>query len=479
MRSIAATLFFSIMLTVSGVVLALAVMFRISLGEGFIDYVAKLELDRLDEVEIRLVEQFRRDGNLARIRGARDLAPMRAGSPEDDAPPRPDGGETRGGPDVPPPPPPPPAGRIDRLGLGPRLALYDASGRRLFGAPESARRPKRAVRVDGTIIAYLGLAPVHDEGGGLAQQFLHSQTRNLLLIALIAVAVSAVVAIWLARYFRRPIAALSVAARELAAGRLDSRVNLQRADELGALADDFNIMANKLERFELSRRQWVADTSHELRTPLTILRAHTDAMRDGVMPLDARGLARLDSAVGDLDRLIADLYQLARADVGMLELRREAMPLGLLFDELATQYREPLRQIGLSLELLPPPDVHLLADPERMRQLFANLLGNAMRYTDAGGKVRISAVADSAKVAIRIEDTAPGVPDGALAHLFERFYRVDVSRSRRGGGSGLGLAICQSIVEAHGGHIAAGHSSLGGLCITVTLAKAEARRGGQ
>jgi two-component system sensor histidine kinase BaeS len=469
-RSIAIALFISIMLTEVGVVLVLALLFRLSLGEGFNDYVAKLELMRLDRVETVLLKRYQHhDGSWDFVRSPRDLQP--------DGPP----GERRPPPELRPPQedgqglPPPSAASQDRLSIGPRLALFDARGQLLMGPPQAAPRPKRPLLLNGVVVGYLGLAPVHEEGGGLTQQFLASQTRNLAAIAVLAVLLSAIVAILLARYFRSPIAALAEAARQLAAGRLDTRVSLDRQDELGALAEDFNGMAARLERFEQSRRQWVADTSHELRTPLTILRAHTDAMRDGVMPLDIRGLDRLDSAVTDLDRLVADLYQLARADVGMYDFRREAVPLAELFDELVARFTEPLRKAGLTLETFPPPAAALEADPDRLRQLFGNLLGNAMRYTDPGGKVRISAKANGPLVDIMVEDSAPGVPDAALTHLFERFYRVDVSRSRRGGGSGLGLSICQAIAEGHGGRIVASHSALGGLRITLTLPLAQPR----
>jgi two-component system sensor histidine kinase BaeS len=355
------------------------------------------------------------------------------------------------------------------LALGQRLAIFDSQSHRVFGPPEAQPRPKRALFLHGKLIGYMGLAPAGDADSGMTRQFLQSQTRNLVVIALFAVIVSAFVAMSLARHFRTPIAALADGARLLARGRLETRVSLIRHDELGDLARDFNAMAERLERFEQSRRQWVADTSHELRTPLTILRAHTDAMRDGVMPLDQRGLDRLDSAVTDLDRLVADLYQLARADVGLFDFRREAITLPALFEELGDRHGEPMRRAGLRFELEPPPAVSIQVDPDRLRQLFGNLLGNAVRYTDRGGVVRLSAELNGPLVVITIEDSAPGVPDAALGRLFERFYRVDVSRSRRDGGSGLGLSICQAIAEGHGGRIVAGHSKLGGLRVTVTL----------
>lgn len=469
------------MLTVVGVVAVLVLLFRISLGEGFNDYVAKLELVRLDRVEPILLARYQQHGGWGFAHGPGDLLP----APPRERPP-PEAGFSEDG--RPPPPddqrPPrdaegaqrPPRGPQDTLSIGPRLALFDAQGKLVAGPPEATPRPKRALRLNGEVIGYLGLSPLKEPGGGLTQQFLEKQTRNLAAIALIAVVLSAIVALMLTRHFRAPIAALAQAARALAAGRLDTRVQLSRQDELGALAQDFNTMAGRLERFEQSRRQWVADTSHELRTPLTILRAHTEAMRDGVMPLDQRGLDRIDSAVGDLDRLVADLYQLARSDVGMHDFHRQPLPLADLFDDLRDAFAEPMRQGGLALEIIPPPHAMLDGDTERLHQLFGNLLNNALRYTDKGGRVRIAATVNGPLADITLDDSAPGVPDSALPHLFERFYRVDVSRSRKAGGSGLGLSICQAIANGHGGRIGASHSPLGGVRVVVTLPLAQGAR---
>lgn len=473
LRSIGVTLFLALLATALCVVVLLVVLFRVSLGAGFTEYVSRLELTRLDRFEQHLQARYRDEGSWQFVRHPQDLLPDGPPPRREDGPPprRGEGPPPRAGDD---ParrgPPGEPRRGGDRLGLGPRVALFDAERRYIMGPPEAASRPMRAMLgPNGQVIGYLALAPVADSGDVLAKHFLESQTTNLLLSALFALLVSALVAFWLARNFRKPILALTEAARQLAAGRLATRVELARRDELGDLGRDFNAMAHKLQRFEQSRRQWVADTSHELRTPLTILRVHTDAMRDGIMPLDQKGLSRLDGAVADLDRLVADLYQLARADVGMHDYHPEPLKVGELLADLLERYREPMRKGGLQLSAAEPPALVVLGDLERLHQLFGNLLANSLRYTDAGGEVRMAARQVGREVEITIEDSAPGVPDIALGKLFERFYRVDASRSRQGGGSGLGLAICQAIVEAHAGSISAAHSPLGGVRIIVTL----------
>ena len=228
-------------------------------------------------------------------------------------------------------------------------------------------------------------------------------------------------------------------------------------------------MAQKLEGFEQARRQWVADTSHELRTPITILRAHTEAMRDGIMPLSQQGLGRISSAVNDLERLVTDLYQLARADIGLQDYAWENVPLADVLENLQQQFSAPLQQAGLSLTINANQPFVIRADAGRLQHLFSNLLSNSLRYTTAGGSIVITAAPEKDGVQIVIDDSAPNVPDSALPHLFERFYRVDASHSRSSGGSGLGLSIGQAIVAGHGGTIIPEHSPLGGLRIRLNL----------
>lgn len=482
-RSIATLLFTAVMLTVLSVVAAAALLFRLSLGQGFDDYLTQVELTRLTPLEDALAARYYAEGGWGFVRGPRDLLPGPPGGrglPGEERPGLPPGpaaeGQTAEGQQ--PEGRLPPRRPMDLMGLNRRLALFDVEGHRLAGPPEAERRPKREIhgRDHGPLIGYLALAPLNDGNDVQTRQFLSTQTRNLALIALLTLLASATAAWYLARQLRRPIAALAFAARKLAEGKLDTRVELQRQDELGALAKDFNLMAQRLERFEQSRRQWVADTSHELRTPLTVLRAHSQAMRDGVLPLNERSLEVLEGAVNELDTLVSDLYQLARADVGAQEFQLEPVLLGSCLDELAQRFQEPLRRAGLTLNIPPPPEVLVNGDPARLQQLFGNLMVNATRYTDRGGEIRLTATLQGQWLQITLDDSPPGVPDAALSRLFDRFYRVDSSRSRASGGSGLGLAICLAIVEGHGGRIVAGHSPLGGLRVTITLPILQVRR---
>jgi two-component system sensor histidine kinase BaeS len=170
-----------------------------------------------------------------------------------------------------------------------------------------------------------------------------------------------------------------------------------------------------------------------------------------------------------LNKLIDELYALARADVG--ELAYEPVPFDLwqLAREEAAAFEQKMAGAGLHFDACGPASGVVLADPQRMRQVLANLFENSVRYTARGGKVWLKARTDSGVLTLSLDDSAPAVPDDALARLSERFYRIDASRSREQGGAGLGLALCRRIIETHGGKLAFAHSPLGGLRVILSL----------
>jgi len=268
---------------------------------------------------------------------------------------------------------------------------------------------------------------------------------------------------------RLPLKRVAQATHRLAAGNYATRVEVHSGDELRRLAEDFNRLAQALERNEALRRRFMADVSHELRTPLTVLSRELEALEDGVRPLTRTSLASLRGEVAALGKLIEDLNQLALADVGALAYRKESVEVAPLIEQALESYRERLAERGLALEARLDGAARVFGDADRLTQMFRNLLENSARYTERGGRVRVGIRRQDSRVAIDFEDSAPDVPTEPLEHLFERFYRVEGSRSRANGGAGLGLAICRSIAVAHGGEIAAEPSPLGGLRVSVTL----------
>jgi two-component system sensor histidine kinase BaeS len=386
-------------------------------------------------------------------------------------------------PPVPPAPPAPPAAPaepvaaapldpdVDQLGLQDRVTLLDVGGHYLAGRlPRSEAAAQRAIEADGRTVGYLRVARVMRPSDALAAAFLDQLKSSLWAIVVASVALSALAAVLLASHFRKPIRKLAAGAQELAEGRFDTRVTLARSDELGELAASFNQLAQRLGAMEESRRQWVADTSHELRTPLAVLRAQLEAIEDGVRQPDAATVAAMLRQVLALNKLIDQLYALARADVGALDCQRQPLDLWALACDTAASFGERFQSAGLALDMgAAPPAAPVLGDPDRLRQVFGNLFENALRYTAAGGRVGLHAQVEQRQLVIVVEDSAPGVPDEALARLCERFYRVDASRSRAQGGAGLGLALSQRILASHDAGIAFDHSPLGGLRVTLTF----------
>lgn len=330
----------------------------------------------------------------------------------------------------------------------------------------------KPLRYKGRIVGYLGRLPHHlrppDE---LQRRFLHEQGMGLSLVAGTLVLLAASFSFPLARRLVKPIKALAAATGQLAAGEFSTRVPVTSTDEFGQLARGFNSLAQTLEKNEQARRQWVADISHELRTPLSILRGEVEAIQDGIRAANPAAIDSLHGEVLRLERLVNDLYQLSLSDLGALTYRKEELELAPLLSSVLASYRPQFVSRKIAMETSIPRDGNalLFGDPERMRQLFANLLDNALKYTDPGGAIAVRMACDSERIIIDIEDSAPGVPDSAIGRLFERLYRVEASRNRAAGGAGLGLAICRNIVEAHSGVIQARHSSLGGLWIRIEL----------
>lgn len=257
------------------------------------------------------------------------------------------------------------------------------------------------------------------------------------------------------RVITAPIAELARAAHRIGQGELGVRVPVRGSRELQELAGTFNKMAIDLQEAEHLRRHLMADVSHELRTPLTVLEGNLRAALDHVAELDAAAIANLYHQTHHLVRLVNDLRELALAESHQLPLDKQPTDLNALAVE-TLQALEPLaeeRGVLLADQLERLPEIRV--DPNRMRQVLFNLLTNALRHTPPGGTITMSGSCKDGVVRLAVTDTGDGLEPEQLAAVFERFYRVDRSRSRETGGSGLGLAIVKAICEAHGGRVEA------------------------
>jgi heavy metal sensor kinase len=244
-------------------------------------------------------------------------------------------------------------------------------------------------------------------------------------------------------------------AQRIGIDRLDDRVPVPRAsDELAQLARTLNGMLDRLQRGVEEKHRLVADASHELRTPLAVMRSELDValMEPG---LSAESRAVLTSSREEVERMtrtVENLLTLARVDEGRLELLHRPVELSDLADRVARSLQPVAESQGVSIDVAGTARP-VAGDRDRLQQVLANLVQNAVTHSDRGGSVKVRVWENIRDAGATVSDQGSGIPANAQPHVFERFYRVDGARSRDNGGSGLGLAICREIVLAHGGHI--------------------------
>ena len=309
-------------------------------------------------------------------------------------------------------------------------------------------------------------------------------TGLLAAIALLALGLSVLVAAFMARRFTTPLRRLTEASRGLAEGDLSRRVPQSQvragSSELAALAVQFNSMADRLEesvqiiRRDRDRsRDFLADVSHELRTPLAALRMFNELLREGA-DRNPETLAEFIESSGQqierLDWLAQNLLELSKLDSGLVLLDLRPDDLRAAVESAVDQSSSAARKRGVSVTLdLPEAPVRIRHDPQRIGQVVANLVANAVKFTDRGGLVAVDLNATPEGARIDVVDTGVGIDPAELPRIFERFYRGSIASEARGSGSGLGLAIARSIVEMHGGAIAAESRRGAGSKFTVQL----------
>ena len=281
--------------------------------------------------------------------------------------------------------------------------------------------------------------------------------KSLLWTGLVAGAGGILLISLVSRQVLGPVMVLTSAARRLGQGDLSQRVPTSSRDEVGQLGRTFNSMAEGLEMAEQQRRSLMADVAHELRTPLSNVQGYMEAVRDGLLQPDTDTMDTLHQQVLHLSHLVEDLRLLALAESGALRLDLEPDSLEELLRRSIEAVRPRAEARGLSLSLDVQAEFPLVEmDRTRIAQVVGNLLENAILHTPEGGGVTVAAeVIGDATAMVTVADTGEGIPQEDLAHVFERFYRADPSRSRATGGVGLGLTIARQLVEAHKGTIRA------------------------
>ncbi len=478
---------FVVILAATGlsVISAVAIM-QWNLNRGFLKFVNTVEQSSVTNLATELEEFYRTEQDWKPLIQDRqqwnhlvEASFPHNGQPPEERRPHPGSEPDRNGPAGPPP---------DRMAGGnhgpryrhhvphhfiQRLSLLDSRKQVIIGQEKgtSGETTFTPLTYRGGIVGFIGLLPRESISDDRQLRFLREQKVSLVMTAVVVLLLAATLSILVAHRLVRPLKQMIAATRQLAAGSFAARVPVESKDELGQLAQDFNGLAATLGQSELTRRQWIADISHELRTPLAILRSEIESIQDGIRQPTTERINSLHAETLHLARIVDDLYQLSLSDVGGLTYRKVGINLTEVLKETVTQFYEKLRVKNIRVEEQYPEteEVPYCGDRERLRQLFANLLENAQKYTDVGGELHIALQVTDRDVIIDFSDSAPHVPTTELDRLFERLYRVESSRNRATGGAGLGLAICRNIVEAHNGVITASTSPLGGLWIRIRL----------
>jgi len=473
------------------VLVLITLVTRAGIGRGFVDFLQQQERNQVEQVAPELASWYSDRGSWDELAnnprefyylvfkvmlpGSEDRFELR---PEEQAGPQRGAGRGPRGPGAGPGSqrtgrgPPGGAGSEIRNALPQRVFLLDSDKSPVIGEipPEFDDDMLLPVEANGAVVGWLGVAMIRGIKLPEEEAFITALRNNLLVGLGIGLAVAALLAGLLARHLSRPINEVTKGIRALASGNFKNQLTTRGSDEIAKLGDDVNRLSTRLSEHETARKRWMSDMAHELRTPLAIISGELEAMSDGVRPLNKEQLASVREEVKHLASLVDDLHSLTMTDSGALAYKMQNVDLTEIVQLTVDSFESRAAKKDLKLAYTNPEHgINLLGDEQRLRQLLRNLLDNAVRYTDAGGKISIDLNKDRRQAKLIISDTAPGASVGECERMFERLYRLENSRNRNSGGSGLGLAICRNIVEAHGGQITAEPGPDGGLMFTTIL----------
>ena len=282
-----------------------------------------------------------------------------------------------------------------------------------------------------------------------------------------------VVATLLVRRFVNPLADVIYAAREVANGKLNTRISSEGPQDMRSLSESFNEMASSLERNDRERRDLLADIAHELRTPLSVIRGRLEGIVDGVYKADDGQVVSLAlEQTYLLERLVDDLRLLTLAETRQLHFEKKSVDLVQLSRHTIEMFSAEAQEKNIFLAIEKGNGNYTVElDSQRMEQVVGNLVGNSLRYIPDGGRIWLTLEETSDEVKLFVNDNGPGVAEDELPYLFDRFWRKDKSRTRSAGGTGLGLAIAKQLIEAQGGTIEARNLSEGGLQVVIEFRK--------
>jgi signal transduction histidine kinase len=351
-------------------------------------------------------------------------------------------------------------------------AVATVYGFQLGGSDADAAQPrsKKAVTTpitgsDGSVIGYVELSG----GPAYGQEIVNSILRGWVIAGILAVLLAVIVGVILSQRISAPVRALTAATEQMYAGDLSARVAYQSNDELGKLSQTFNAMSAQLESTFETLRRFVLDAAHELQTPLTALRTNLELAADEqAAEKRTEYVAQSQQLVERLSRLTGDLLDLSRLESGRWNEPFEPVDLTALVCEVSEPYAARAEQAGQELILeIEPGEAVLSGSSQKLRSALRNLLDNALKFTPAGGTIRVRLVEEDNGLRLTVSDSGIGIPADEVEMLFNRFHRARNAAAYPG--SGIGLAIVRAVVEAHGGSVAAENNAEGGACFTLCL----------
>jgi two-component system sensor histidine kinase BaeS len=356
--------------------------------------------------------------------------------------------------------------------LLPPIVLFNVQKEHLVGIKDWQDKNLKyhEIKNNNLLVGYIGTEVNNHEFRRQDELFAKNIKSMLIKVGLIMVFLATLVAFPIARYFTQLINKITQATQKIASGDYSTRITSDRKDELGVLANNFNLLAQSLESSAISQSTMIADIAHELRTPISVIMGKIEAIQDGIYKADDEALNLLHSQISSLRNLVNDLHELSESDRGSLKYKMQKINLITLVKQNYHNYQLKFNQKKIEFTLVcPENECHIIGDMNRLNQLFNNLLNNTAAYTDEGGKVEISVECKTLNVQVSIKDSSPGLTKNQLPKIFERLYRAEKSRNKKLGGSGLGLAICKEIINAHNGTILAKQSSFGGVEMIINL----------
>ena len=292
---------------------------------------------------------------------------------------------------------------------------------------------------------------------GDLERAVNAGVNDAILWGALAAVIAAVIASYLVSgWITRPLGHMAEVAGRIAAGDFRQRVSHKAGDEIGRFATAFNDMAGQLQKTEELRQELLGTISHEIRTPLANIEGYMQGVMDGVVPAEPETYELVRREAARLGRLVTDVERLSRLEAGAEAIEPRELAVVEVIEVVVAPLRPQFAHSGLSLVVeCPEPRPRIWADPDKFAQILGNLLSNSLRHTPPGGAVKIEVRAQDAMAAFVVEDNGAGIPTADLPHVFERFYRVDKSRSSSGGGSGIGLAVAKALTQQMGGSIEA------------------------